>query len=113
MNFGNYSETEQDTGFTWVNGYSIYKKTIHFGSLPSGGTRSVNHNISNMAQLIEISGIASNSSDERYPIPKYMLNTNYGTQIKVTSTVIQMDTNSGIDMSSFDAWITLLYTKNS
>jgi hypothetical protein len=37
LNFGNYSTSEVDTGFTWIDGSKIYKKTIeHLSGLSSG-----------------------------------------------------------------------------
>lgn len=53
-----YSETEQDTGLKWVDGKTIYQKTINFGTLTNNKT--VAHGISNLDNVINFFGVAKN-----------------------------------------------------
>lgn len=44
---GNYSTSEIDTGYTWLNGEPIYKKTLVFGSMPNNTTTTYSFGVSN------------------------------------------------------------------
>lgn len=54
----NYSTDEQDTGLKWVDGKTIYQKTVNFGTLTNNKT--VAHGISNLDNVINFFGIAKN-----------------------------------------------------
>ena len=58
----NYSESEIDTGYTWIDGKHIYKKTVNFGSGPNVNTKNVSSGITNMDKLINIEAMAYSSS---------------------------------------------------
>lgn len=112
LNFGNYSTTEQSTGFTWIDGKTIYKKTVNFGALPNNTSKTVNHGISNLGAVINIEGIATDGS--RYimlPLVYRSTDTVYDTECSVTSTAINCN-NSG-DRSGYSAYVTIYYTKTS
>jgi len=109
---GNYSTTEQDTGYTWIDGKAIYKKTIDFGNLPNNASKSVSHNISNLDKVIKIEETIDNGTS--YPHGFVLISSAtasatgwnlYGndTQISITTTA---------DRSTIYAYITLYYTKN-
>ena len=108
----NYSETEQDTGTKWLNGETVYQKTINFGALPNTTTKNVDHNISNLSKVLDIKGTSSDGSNV-LPIP--YINTNQlssSVQIIVTST--QVSIRTGANLSSYsDTYITLKYIKTS
>lgn len=59
---GNYSLSEQDTGFRWLNGNKIYKKTINFGQLPNASVKTVAINVSDLQYILKIEGIAWGSN---------------------------------------------------
>ena len=61
---GNYSTTEKDTGYTWIDGSKIYKKTINLNGLPNATTKNVPHGISNLGRIIkqETWGYSSSSN---------------------------------------------------
>lgn len=116
LGFGNYSLNEQDTGFTWINGAKIYKKTINFGNLPNNGWKAVNHNITGLAQVVKIEGAVHNTDsadNEYYPLPLMFrgLDSSYNTQTTVTNTDVAMSTT--MDRSMFTAYVTIYYTKSS
>lgn len=110
LTFGNYSTVEQDTGFTWVDGDKIYKKTVDTGQLPNNSQKSINHNISNLKRVIKFEGWAYRSTDGACaPLP--YSSTNLITLL-VNPTKIFITTNS--DRTEFmESYVTLYYTKTS
>ena len=107
---GNYSETEVNTGFTWIDGSKIYKKTINIGALPNSGTKNVAHGISNLKQVIKLEGFTTDGN-ATYAMPRLMLTSANGVQTQVKGANIQLDT--GANLSSYTTtYITLYYTKN-
>lgn len=47
----NYSETEQEIG-TWIDGSTIYQKTIHFSNTRIESGTNLSHNIANISKVI-------------------------------------------------------------
>ena len=108
-----YSTTEQVVG-TWIDGKPIYQKTVNFGALPSDtNAKSVAHNISNLKSFIKIEGIAQNGTIGA-PIP---LTSTGSTPAVDQITIYTNDTNiviaSGKDRSSYNAYVTIQYTKTT
>lgn len=108
---GNFSTSEVSTGFTWIDGKTIYKKTISVGALPNATTKNTAHGISNLSSVINISGFAVNSTTF-FPLPHATSasgNLIYGIGVYVSGSNIVMD--AGDNRSSFSGYVTLLYTK--
>ena len=64
-----YSTDEQVVG-TWIDGSTIYEKTISISSVVKDGSwHTVQHNISNLDKAIKLQGIAINSLNEYYAVP--------------------------------------------
>lgn len=107
---GNYSTSEVDTGYTWVDGSTIYKKTVNFGSLPNSTAKSVNNNISGMDYLVSFDGIITNGTSF---LPLNMARTDSPLTLATycSKTQISIETNS--DRTAFTAYVTLYYTKTS
>lgn len=59
---GDYSTSEVNTGFKWIDGKTIYKKTINFGALPNSTSKSVAHGIAGITYVIGVKGFADNGS---------------------------------------------------
>ena len=111
---GDYSTSEQDTGFTWVDGKHIYKKTINFGSLPNSTYKYVDHDISNLDKVIDIRSVATNSNAVNFlPLPLVYESGSaaYNTTIEVNDRSIKIASDR--DRSSYTAYVTLYYTKTS
>lgn len=103
----NYSVAEINTGTKWIDGKTIYKKTIDFGALPNNTSKQVAHNIDSLNRIIKIDGIMNNSSDTHFwTIPYISVN-----NIEVVSGNIQITTT--LDLTSYTAYVTLYYTKTS
>lgn len=107
----NYSYTEQAVG-TWVDGSTIYKKTIDFGTLPNSTTKEVEAGLTNVGIVIKIEGIcylpsyfatldSNNSSGDVGWIFGYYKGADK----------IRCVTN--YDRSSYRAYVTIYYTKST
>ena len=109
---GDYSTSEQDTGFTWVDGKHIYKKTINFGALPNQTAKKVSTGVSNIEKVINITGYAM-SSTQVQPLPfassgNWAIEVNYDRNANTINVVTAADRTS-----STECYITLYYTKSS
>lgn len=105
----NYSTTEHVVG-KWINGSTLYEKTINFGSLPNTTTKNVAHGITNLSAVVEIKGYIKQSSNY-YPLPLGTFNANNNPQVSVNNTNVSIITNA--DWSTGSAVVTIRYTKTS
>lgn len=117
---GNYSTTESNTKFTWIDGRSIYKKTFVVPIPSSGNSTAFNHNISNLGSYIKAEGVAvfSNGTTTRFLSTFYEdgngLDHQYSCSIyggSTTSNNITLTFGSGYHGGT--AYITIYYTKTS
>lgn len=108
-----YSTNEQVVG-TWIDGSTLYEKTINFGALPDSTEKSVAHNISNVDKIWISDGFVFTNSNTFYGLVhtagssqtmQYAWNTN------VDRTNVTIETYS--DRSTLLAYITVRYTKTS
>lgn len=117
---GNYSTTESDTKFTWIDGRNIYKKTFVVPIPSSGNSTAFNHGISNLGSYIKAEGVAvfSNGTTTRF-LPAFYENGNgldhqYSCSIyggSTTSNNITLTFGSGYYGGT--AYVTIYYTKTS
>ena len=103
-----FSETEVDTGATWIDGSHIYKKTIDTGALPNNTTKSVAHNIgATLKRVIKVEGYAF--------YPQFALGTlmpNADIRVMTSDSYVEITTEA--DYSQFtESYVTLYYIKNS
>ena len=109
---GNYSTTEVDTGFTWIDGKHIYKKTIDFGALPNATNKKVNHGISNLDRVIRYEAFTKDGASIQRPIIYTSLGGQVGCivlDVEPTQIAVYTDSNR----SSMYLYCTLYYTKSS
>lgn len=106
----NYSLEEQDTGIKWVDGKSIYQKTIYIASVPSGD-HNYPHDISNLDSVIKLFGFCKFQSNTNLPLPYYPVSGNtYGITLgNVTTSLFKIQ--CGGSMSITDVYVTIQYTK--
>lgn len=111
---GDYSTTEINTGYTWIDGSPIYKKTISVGPLPNAKTKDVAHGITDLGNIIKIDGWAYISTDsQHYPLP-YVTPSNISNLVGVYVRGANIRILTGIDRSeATTAYVTLYYTKTS
>ena len=108
-----YSTTEVDTGAKWIDGKTIYKKTINFGALPNSTAKSVAHGISNLGMFVKVEAIAVNPNNTTLPLP-YATPVDYAAYnvaCSVNSTEVIIATNT--NRADFTGYVTLYYTKTS
>lgn len=109
---GNYSTTEQATEYTWIDGRTIYKKTIDTGTLPNATYKTVPTNITNLRYIIKMEGGAySPSSQLQLPLP--FAGTTEPIQVYFSgdnSNLNILAAGNATDLTV--SYITLYYTKN-
>ena len=108
-----YSTNEKLVGY-WIDGKAIYEKTVSIAPLPTASaTKEVAHGISNLGEIISISGFARNpSTNVRIPLPFASSGVSGISVAVVNNTSIQVA--PGTDRSSFTiAYVTLRYTNTS
>lgn len=108
----NYSTEEQVVG-TWINGETIYQKTIDFGSLPNGTTKQVEHNIDNLSMIVNMYCIRYSSNNSEFSVvPSAEPNGNsWASNLSADSTYVKIKTAE--DYSFQKAYITIKYTKTT
>lgn len=108
-----YSTSEQATGYTWVDGSMIYKKTISIGTLPNADAKSVAHDISSLGKVIKMEGYCFRPSDSTsMPIP--FISQNAAAQISLYVAGTDIVVATGTDRSNTtDAYVTLYYLKSA
>lgn len=110
---GNYSTSEIDTGYTWVDGSTIYKKTIDFGALLNNSIKSVNHDISNLGFIVKIEGMSLATTGTSLPIPFASISSS-GNNIDISITTSAIIIATGADRRNLtQTYITIYYTKTS
>lgn len=112
-----YSTSEVNTGIKWIDGKTIYKKTVASGNLPSaGGQLLIPHGITNIDKVIKIEGTYSDSNVNQvtFPVNSPSATSSNSPAIRtiVFGSNIQIITGDA-DRSSFSGYVTLYYTKSS
>lgn len=106
-----FSTSETNTGVKWIDGKTIYKKTIATGALPNNGSKTVPYDITNLGQVIKIEGYAFRSSDNAtFPLPFVSTTVSNAIAISVDSNILIV---TGMDRSNLTGYVTLYYTKTS
>lgn len=108
----NYSTDEHVVG-TWIDGSTLYEKTVDFGALPNNTTKTVAYNISNLNNIVDVKGIAYNQNGAR-PLPFVDDAAKNGDVLLDTiksSGVVRIISHT--DLSSLTGYVTLQYTKSS
>lgn len=109
-----YSTSEIATAAKWIDGKTIYKKTINFGALPKSTYKGVAHGISNLSQVINFEGVTYDVSSARWRLlntPSSNTGSSNHAIAEITSTHIYI--YAGDDKSSQSTYITLYYTKSA
>jgi len=108
---GDYSTSEVNTGFKWIDGNYIYKKTVLCSPLPDTGTKTFAHGAS-VNIVLDIWGwmftTSTNAYQQQLPLTRPVQTTN-AVGIYADSTNITIEAASNRSASS--AYITLCYTK--
>ena len=106
-----YSTSEVDTRQKWIDGKSIYKKTVPCSySTTSGATKNNPHGISNMATCVKVEGMALQAGTYWQPIVA-AFSSAYN-QVTVTASDVIVSTTI-TQLLGADVNVTLYYTKTT
>lgn len=107
----NYSETEHIVG-KWIDGSDLYEKTIDFGALPNNTIKKASSGLSNITiRKMEGVGIGTGANvGGAISIPYYEA-PSYASLEYTPNNEIRIKSN--IDVSLYNGYVTLHYTKNS
>ena len=108
-----YSTDEQVVG-TWIDGSTIYEKTINFGALPDSTEKPVAHGISNVDKIWISDGFVFTSSNTFYGLVHTAGSSQtmeFAWDTNVDRTNVTIETYS--DRSTLFAYVTVRYTKTS
>lgn len=107
-----YSTEEKVIG-TWIDGSTIYQKTINFGTLPNATSKAVAHGISNLSTVVNLTITAKNNSGGFLILP-YSYSSGSTENYVIfgcDSTNITIVANT--DRSAFSGTATIQYTKTT
>lgn len=104
-----YSTTEHVVG-EWIDGSTLYEKTIDISNLPNAASKTVAHGISNLNRVISIDGAAQNTTGIVLPLPRSSTTAGNCVDIYIVGSNIQIA--DGSDYSGYTGYITLRYTKS-
>lgn len=107
-----YSTAEVNTGKTWIDGKPIYRKSYAVAAFPNKGFVNVPLNISNLGQVVDYYGIASDGTNT-IRVPYYSVDGDlYGIQISISNnSTLVLKTNESGDRSGYSGTVTVEYTK--
>lgn len=107
--YSNYSEKEIDTHTTWIDGKTIYKKTVRTG-LISSETKQKVHGIKNLVTVVKMEGIAINTNHEFVVLPRgHKDNEHDGISLQLLGDNIKIVAGAFNEFA--DSYITVYYTK--
>lgn len=114
-NAENMYSTEHIVG-KWIDGKTLYEKTVDTGALPNSTTNTILVGISNFDKLIQLYGVAYHSNNNvMIPLP-FAASSNVTDQVTVyyqkTSDTIAIKTTGNLSAYS-QSYVTLRYTKTS
>ena len=106
-----YSTDEKVVG-TWIDGKTLYEKTIDFGALPLTTTKTLAHNIANVDKIWAYDGFVYSTGGLFYQLNRTTNNLTYQWETTVDRTNVRMQ-----DFAAFgndhSAIITVRYTKTT
>ena len=109
-----YSTSEIKTNKIWINSKAIYRKVVDIGSLPNDSYKSVDHNIENIDELVNVRAIAVTSGGYYFNIPFVGTPTIFSnTQIALRANTTHIQISSTTDTSNYTGYAILEYTKTT
>lgn len=109
----NYSTTEHAVG-KWIDGSTVYEKTINTGVLPDNNSNDIAHGISNLGFVLRLDGFAVRPSDNTKLTLPHVNNANLNNQIQVMVVGNYIRITTKIDRTNFTtSYVTIQYTKTA
>ena len=106
----NYSVAEVATAYRWIDGRTIYKKTVPFGSLPNATAKSVPHGAS-IFRVMRIETEGYESAGPYYYTFGHVNTTALANGIAIYIDATNIVITTGSNRTGVTANITLYYTK--
>lgn len=107
--FSNYSTSETATDLTWIDGKTIYQKTIYMSSLPNATYQDYAHGVS-FDYLVNYEGVFTDGNTYlSCNTPSAGSNNNNAFRTFVTATNIRVTV--GQDRQTWSGYVTMYYTK--
>lgn len=100
-----YSTNETPIGI-WINGETLYRKTIDCGALVANSTKTVDTGLSNVT-YIDFDGICTQNGNGW---PYKMSTATNPARLTISNNQIQIQVSG--DLSTYTGYVTILYTKN-
>lgn len=107
----NYSTEEQVIG-TWIDGSILYQKTYYCGNIGNNTITNTPLNINYLRKIVYIGGVAMSVNNNAIvrPLPQ-VDNSSMSNCIRIDTTDTLLRTITSGDWSTYDAYITIRYTK--
>lgn len=107
-----YSETEQESNIKWIDGKSIFQKTINFGSMPNNMQKVVAHNIVTIEEVIAVEGYAQDSgaANAQWIQLTFVFSTTLASTVFVNATNVVIKAIGNLTTHE-ECFITIYYTK--
>lgn len=103
--------TDEVTSGKWINGENLYRKIIHTGEILSTA-KNVQHNISNMGQVVNLYGICNTQGGVYFPLPRLnSQNLDNFIALSINNTAIIIE--PGSDANFADSYVVVEYIKNN
>ena len=103
-----YSTGEKIIG-KWTDNKNIYRKVINTGQI-SSATKTVNHGISGLSNVINVYGICKSAAGNYYTLPRIEpSNQNAQIALSVSNTAITIQTGTNANFAS--SFVVIEYTK--
>lgn len=107
-----YSTDEQDTGLKWIDGSSIYCKTVDMGTSnnATGASYSANHGIGSFSHIIKYEFVAYKTNQSAFMLNCSVANSNLATwSVEVGATAITVWSNTA--NPGYQGYCTVYYVK--
>ena len=107
-----YGTSEKVIG-TWIDGKSLYEKTISIGVLPNNTTNTIAHGIVNLKTVVNLNGYAKNTNNGIcIPIPYNYKSGTVSKCVQVYADATNIMVSSMENVSGYtESFITIQYTK--
>lgn len=110
-----YSKNEQKIG-VWIDGKSLYQKTIYISQLPNSSVLEIDPNVNNLYEIIYLNGYCAPINKSDYPLSTTRPLPNADSGINA----IRTDSQNGnvrvitySDWSTYRGWLIIRYTKTT
>lgn len=106
-----YSTTEQIYG-TWIDGSTVYEKTVNLNGLPNNTTKTTAHGVQNLKYIVEAFGFGYGPNG--IPVPFVDNASNASGQVALIINDTNIIVRTSTDRSAYTtAYVTMRYTKTS